>query len=73
MYCTVGGTGKDVLHCRGYGIRCTALSGVRDKMTRVICRVRGKGDGGSSLHSGMEFGRSRTGEGSSGGRKKGVV
>jgi hypothetical protein len=29
--------------------------------------------GGSSLHSGIEFGRSRTGEGSSGGRKKGVV
>jgi len=28
--------------------------------------------GGSSLHSGIEFGRSRTGEGSSGGRKKGV-
>jgi hypothetical protein len=29
--------------------------------------------GGSSLHSGIEFGESRTGEGSSGGRKKGVV
>jgi hypothetical protein len=32
--------------------------------------------GGSSLHSEIEFGRSRTGEGSSGGRKcrkKGVV
>ncbi len=29
--------------------------------------------GGSSLHSGIEFSRSRTGEGSSGGRKKGVV
>ncbi len=28
---------------------------------------------GSSLHSGIEFGRSRTGKGSSGGRKKGVV
>ena len=28
--------------------------------------------GGSSLHSGIEFGRSRTGKGSSGGRKKGV-
>jgi hypothetical protein len=27
---------------------------------------------GSSLHSGIEFGRSRTDEGSSGGRKKGV-
>ena len=31
------------------------------------------GGGGSSLHSGIEFGRSRTGKGSSGGRKKGVV
>ena len=29
--------------------------------------------GGSSLHSGIEFGRSRTDEGSSGGRKKVVV
>jgi len=29
--------------------------------------------GVSSLHSGIEFGRSRTGEGSSGGRKRGVV
>jgi hypothetical protein len=29
--------------------------------------------GGSSLHSGIEFGWIRTGEGSSGGRKKGVV
>ena len=28
---------------------------------------------GSSLHSGIEFGLSRTGKGSSGGRKKGVV
>jgi hypothetical protein len=28
---------------------------------------------GSSLHSGIEFGRSRTGKGSAGGRKKGVV
>jgi len=27
----------------------------------------------SSLHSGIEFGRSRTGEGSSGGRKRGMV
>ena len=31
------------------------------------------GGGGSSLHSGIEFGQSRTSEGSSGGRKKGVV
>jgi hypothetical protein len=30
-------------------------------------------EGGSSLHSGIEFGWSRTGEGSSRGRKKGVV
>jgi hypothetical protein len=29
--------------------------------------------GGSSLHSGIEFGQSRTGKGSSGGRTKGVV
>jgi hypothetical protein len=29
------------------------------------------GGGGSSLHSGIEFGRIRTGEGSSRGRKKG--
>jgi hypothetical protein len=28
---------------------------------------------GSFLHSGIEFGRSRTGEGSSGVRKRGVV
>jgi hypothetical protein len=31
------------------------------------------GGGGSSPHSGIEFGWSRTGEGSSGGRKRGVV
>jgi hypothetical protein len=31
------------------------------------------GGGGSSLHSGVEFGRSRTSEVSSGARKKGVV
>jgi hypothetical protein len=29
--------------------------------------------GGPSLHPGIEFGRSRTGEGSSGGTRKGVV
>ncbi len=29
--------------------------------------------GGSSLHSGIEFGRSRTGEESLGGKKQGVV
>jgi hypothetical protein len=33
----------------------------------------GLGGWGSSLHSGIEFGWSRTVEGSSGGRKKGVV
>jgi hypothetical protein len=31
------------------------------------------GGGGSFLQSGIEFGRSRTGEGSSGGKKRGVV
>ena len=31
------------------------------------------GGGSLSLHSGIEFGRSRTRKGSSGGRKKGVV
>jgi hypothetical protein len=31
------------------------------------------GMGGSFLHSEIEFGRGRTGEGSSGGRKKGMV
>jgi hypothetical protein len=31
------------------------------------------GGGGSSLHCGIEFGRSMTSQGSSGGRKKGVV
>jgi hypothetical protein len=35
--------------------------------------VKHLGGGGSSLHSGIEFGRSRTGKGSSGGGKKGVV
>ncbi len=42
----------------------------------LVCRGRyslGGGFGGSSLHSGIEFGRSRTGEGSSGGMKRGVV
>jgi hypothetical protein len=41
----------------------------------LVCRGR-YGLGGMvllRLHSGIEFGRSRTGEGSSGGRKKGVV
>jgi hypothetical protein len=43
---------------------------------RLVLVFRGRyglGGGGSSLHSGIEFGRSRTGEGSSGGRKEGVV
>jgi len=40
----------------------------------LVCRGRyGFLGGGSSLHSGIEFGRSRTGKGSSGRRKKGVV
>jgi hypothetical protein len=47
----------------------------------VDINQRSKSSGGSfatsrrskSLHSGIEFGRSRTGEGSSGGRKRGVV
>jgi hypothetical protein len=30
------------------------------------------GGGGSSLHSGIEFGRNRTGEGSSGGKEEGA-
>jgi hypothetical protein len=44
-----------------------------------VCQVlvrRGRyglGGGGSSFHSGIEFGRSRTGAGSSGGGKKGGV
>ena len=38
----------------------------------LLGQVR-SGGWGSSLHSGIEFGRSRTGEGSSGGRKRGVV
>ena len=43
---------------------------------RLVLVCRGRyifWGGGSSLHSGIEFGRSRTGEGSSGGRKKRVV
>jgi hypothetical protein len=49
--------------------------GLCDRVCQVlVCRGRyGLGVGGSSLHSGIEFGRSRTGEGSSGGRKKGLV
>jgi hypothetical protein len=40
--------------------------------SRLLGQVRFGGDV-SSLHSGIEFGRRRTGEGSSGGRQKGVV
>jgi hypothetical protein len=49
--------------------------GLCDRVCQVlVCRGRYcLGGGGSSLHSGIEFGRSRTGEGSSGGRKKGVM
>jgi hypothetical protein len=39
-------------------------------------RLKGQvwfGGVGSSLHAGIEYGQSRTGKGSSGGRKKGVV
>jgi hypothetical protein len=40
----------------------------------LVCRGRyGLGGGDSSLHSGIEFGRSRTDEGSSGGRTGEVV
>jgi hypothetical protein len=49
--------------------------GLCDRLCLVlVCRGRyGLGKGGSSLHSGIEFGRSRTCEGSSGGMKRGVV
>jgi hypothetical protein len=39
----------------------------------LVCRGMYCLGGGSSLHPGIEFGRSRTSEGSSGGRKRGVV
>jgi hypothetical protein len=39
----------------------------------LVCRGRYGLGGGSSIHSGIEFGQSRTGKGSSGGRKRGVV
>jgi hypothetical protein len=49
--------------------------GMYDSLCLVlVCRVRyGLGGGISSLHSGIEFGWSRTSKGSSGGRKKGMV
>jgi hypothetical protein len=49
--------------------------GLCDRVCQVLaCRGRSVFlGGGSSLHSGIEFGESRTGEGSSRGRKKGVV
>jgi hypothetical protein len=48
--------------------------GLCDRLCLVlVCRARTVWGGGSSLHSGIEFGRSRTGEGSSGGRKRGGV
>jgi hypothetical protein len=49
--------------------------GLCDRVCLVlVCRGRYCfGGGGSSLHSGIEFGWRRTDEGSSGGRKKGVV
>jgi hypothetical protein len=39
----------------------------------LVCGGRYCLGGGSSLHPGIKFGRSRTCEGSSGGRKRGVV
>ena len=50
----------------GWGL-CDSLSS-----SSLRGQVR-SGGWGSSLHSGIEFGRSRTSEGSSGGRKMGVV
>jgi hypothetical protein len=48
--------------------------GLYDRLCLVlVCRGTYGLGGGSSLHSGIEFGRSRTSEGSSGGRKRGVV
>ena len=48
--------------------------GLCDRVCQVlVCRGRYGLGGGVSLHSGIEFGLSRTSEGSSGGRKKGVV
>ena len=48
--------------------------GLCDRVCLVlVCRGRYGSRGGSSLHPGIEFGLSRTGEGSSGGRKKRVV
>jgi hypothetical protein len=49
--------------------------GLCDRVCQVlVCRGRyGFLGGGSSLYAGIEFGRSRTGEGSSKGRKKVVV
>jgi len=45
---------------------------VRQSMSSSSLRGQVQSGGwGSSLHSGIEFGRSRTGEGSSGGRKRG--
>ena len=50
--------------------------GLCDRVCQVlVCKGRYGLGGGvtASLHSEIEFGRSRTGEGSSGERKKGVV
>jgi hypothetical protein len=44
----------------------------RDGVPACCCSCRLAG-AGSSSHSGMELWRGRTGKGSSGGRKKGVV
>ena len=48
--------------------------GLCDRLCLVlVCRGRYGFGGVSSLHSWIEFGRSRTGEGSSGGRKRGMM
>ena len=62
-----GGRGKG-----GHVLRETTSRITRMITTTKIFLEPRKG-GGSSLHSGIEFGRSRTVEGSLGGRKKGVV
>jgi hypothetical protein len=64
------------LLCRHPGTVPRGLGwGLCDRLCLVlVCKGRyGLERGVSSFHSGIEFGRSRTGKGSSGGRKKGVV
>jgi hypothetical protein len=58
---------------------CSSTLHIRWGLCDRVCQVlvcRGRyclGGGGSSLHSGIEFGQRRTCEGSPRGRKKGVV